>query len=199
MHNLYHSNVSSILYTHGHRLQCTTIHGVFPLLLSPLADSPLPPFCSPFNPLLLTWNPPFPNPPPSKFLEPQLPSASLRQPQEEPGIFYPEHFRLIPLLTHISFCRTVHLALIHAAIQIDIVVRLEVIYDFQATNRSEGGDTSCCGRSWQAPDLHLERARDHAGGPRTAWRADYWRGSARPWGGGGEFHRSHIYLHSSTK
>ncbi len=24
-------------------------------------------------------------------------------------------------------------------------------------------------------------------------------GSARPWGGGGEFHRSHIYLHRRTK
>jgi hypothetical protein len=53
MHNWYHSNVSSILYTHGHRLQCITIHGAFPLLLSPLADSPLPPFCSPFNPFYL--------------------------------------------------------------------------------------------------------------------------------------------------
>ncbi len=27
-----------------------------------------------------------------------------------------------------------------------------------------------------APDLHLERARDHVGGSRTAWCTDYWRG-----------------------
>jgi hypothetical protein len=37
-----------------------------------------------------------------------------------------------------------------------------------------------------APYLHLERARDRVGHSRTAWCADYWRGSARPWGGGGE-------------
>ncbi len=35
-----------------------------------------------------------------------------------------------------------NLTLIRAAIQIEVVVRLEVIYDFQATNRREGGDTS---------------------------------------------------------
>ncbi len=58
MHNWYHSNVSGILYIHGHRLQCTTIHGTFPLLLSPLAGSPLSPLCSSFDPFLLTWNPP---------------------------------------------------------------------------------------------------------------------------------------------
>jgi hypothetical protein len=74
---------------------------------------PLPSLCSPFNPLLLTWNPPScdrirpprsqvackltslaptlsPNPPPSKFPEPQLPRASLRRPQEQSGIFCPE-------------------------------------------------------------------------------------------------------------
>jgi hypothetical protein len=75
------------------------------------------------------------------------------------------------------------LTLNRAAIQIDVVVRLEVIYDFQATNRREGGDTSCRGRSQEAPGLHLERARDHEGGPRTAWCADYWRGEclARGW------------------
>jgi hypothetical protein len=27
-----------------------------------------------------------------------------------------------------------------------------------------------------APHLNLERARDHEGGSRTAWCADYWRG-----------------------
>jgi hypothetical protein len=75
-----------------------------PLLLSP---------SSPLYPLLLTWNPPscdrnrpprsqvackltlpcptlHPNPPPSKFPEPQLPSASLRRPQEYSGFFCPE-------------------------------------------------------------------------------------------------------------
>jgi hypothetical protein len=69
---------------------------------------------------------------------------------------------------------------------IDVVVRLEVLYDLQATNRREGGDTSCRGRSQEAPGPHLERARDRAGGSRTAWCADYRRGSARPGGGGGE-------------
>jgi hypothetical protein len=48
----------------------------------------------------------------------------------------------------------------------------KVIYDLQATNRREGGDTSCRGRSREAPGLHLERARDRAGGSRTAWRAN---------------------------
>ncbi len=61
-------------------------------------------------------------------------------------------------------------------------MRLEVIYDFQATNRREGGDTSCRGRSREAPGLHLERARDRADGSRTAWRADYWRGECPAWG-----------------
>ncbi len=28
----------------------------------------------------------------------------------------------------------------------------------------------------EAPNLHLERARDYVGGSRTAWCADYWRG-----------------------
>ncbi len=42
---------------------------------------------------------------------------------------------------------------------------LEVIYDFKATNRREGGDMSCRGRSREAPGLHLERARDRVPGP----------------------------------
>jgi hypothetical protein len=54
MHNWYHSSISSIPYIHRHGLQCTTIHGVSPLFLSPLASSPFLPLC----PLLLTWNPP---------------------------------------------------------------------------------------------------------------------------------------------
>ncbi len=57
-----------------------------------------------------------------------------------------------------------------------------VIYDFQAANRREGGNTSCRGRSREAPGLHLERARDRAGGSRIAWRADYWRGECPAWG-----------------
>jgi hypothetical protein len=44
MHNWYHSSISGIPYIHGHKLQCTTIHGAFPLLLSSLASSPLSPF-----------------------------------------------------------------------------------------------------------------------------------------------------------
>ncbi len=90
-----------------------------PLLLSPLADSPLSPLCSPFDPLLLTCNPPscdrihpprsqvawkltspvptlYPNPPLSKFPEPQLPSASLRWPQESSGVFCPEQWQSNP-------------------------------------------------------------------------------------------------------
>jgi hypothetical protein len=55
------------------------------------------------------------------------------------------------------------------------------MYDFQATNRREGGDTSCRGCSREAPGLHLERARDSAGGSRTAWRADYWWGECPAW------------------
>jgi hypothetical protein len=38
------------------------------------------------------------------------------------------------------------------------------------------------GRSWEAPGLHLERARDRSGGSRTAWRADYWQGECPAWG-----------------
>jgi hypothetical protein len=106
-YNWYHSNVTGIHYVHKHRLQYTWR---IPLaFLFPLADSLL----SPFYPLLLTWNPPscdrirpprsqvackltppsqsFPNPPPSKFPEPRLPSAPLRRPQEESGVFCPEH------------------------------------------------------------------------------------------------------------
>ncbi len=35
---------------------------------------------------------------------------------------------------------------------------------------------SCRGCSRKAPGLHLERARERAGGSRTAWCTDYWRG-----------------------
>jgi hypothetical protein len=38
---------------------------------------------------------PHPNPPPSKFPEPQLPSASLRRPQEYSGFFCPEQYSTI--------------------------------------------------------------------------------------------------------
>jgi hypothetical protein len=130
MHNCYHSNISGILYVHGHELQCTTIHGALPLLLSPLADPFCLPLCSPFSPLLLTWNPPCcdrirpprsqvackltsldptlsPNPPPSKFPEPQLPSASLRRPQEQPRVFCQEHICSVhpcSLLSNSNWC-----------------------------------------------------------------------------------------------
>ncbi len=51
----------------------------------------------------------------------------------------------------------------------------------------------------EAPDLHLERARDRVGSSRTAWCADYWRGSTRSRGGGGGGHRSQISLPSCPK
>jgi hypothetical protein len=93
MHNWYHSNVSGIHYVYVHGLQCTTIHGAFPLLLSPLANSPLPPL---FTPLLLTWNPPScdrirpprsqvaciltsPDPTPPQTLSPSIPSTPITQ------------------------------------------------------------------------------------------------------------------------
>ncbi len=103
MHNWYHSNVSSILYTHGHNCNVQLLYTWrIPLaFISPCRF----PFVSPLLPSLLTWNPPscdrirplrsqvackltspvptlYPNPPPSKFPEPQLPSALLRRPQE---------------------------------------------------------------------------------------------------------------------
>jgi hypothetical protein len=112
IYNWYHSKrlKHSFMYTNTDY----NIHGAFPLLfLLPL----LIPLCLPLlplHPLLLTWNPPScdrispprsqvackltssvptlsPNPPPSKFPEPQLPSASLRRPQEQSGVFYPKH------------------------------------------------------------------------------------------------------------
>ncbi len=89
-----------------------------PLLSSPLADSALFPIAPLSTPLLLTWNPPScdrirpprsqvackltspvltlsPTPPPSSFPEPQLPSASLRRPQDQSGVFYPEQVYLM--------------------------------------------------------------------------------------------------------
>ncbi len=92
------------------------IHGTFPLLfISPCRF----PFAPLSNPSLLTWNPPCcdrirpprsqvtckltspfstlsPIPPPSKFPESRLPSASLWRPQDS-GIFCPEH--LLPVTT----------------------------------------------------------------------------------------------------
>ncbi len=115
IHNWYHSNVSSILLCTWTQVTIYMAHSPC-FFLSPCQF----PFVSPcfhFNPLLLTWNPPScdrirpprsqvackltspvptlsPNPPPSKFPEPQLPSATLRQPQEKSCIFYPERYRL---------------------------------------------------------------------------------------------------------
>jgi hypothetical protein len=114
IHDWHHSSISGTPYIQLSRLQCTSIHSAFPLLLSPLARFPLLPFCTPF---LLTWNPPScdricpprsqvackltspiapltQDPPPSKFPEPQLTSALLRRPQEQSGVFCPEHSRL---------------------------------------------------------------------------------------------------------
>ncbi len=109
IYNWYHSNASAILYIHEHRLHYT--YGAFPLLFVSPCWFPFVPLS---NPLLLTWNPPScdrirpprsqvackltspvptlsPNPPLSKFPEPQLPSASLRRPQGQFGVFCPEH------------------------------------------------------------------------------------------------------------
>jgi hypothetical protein len=60
IHDWYHSNVSGILlYT---RAYITIYMAHSPCFLSPLAASfclpLLPPLCSPFDPLSLTWNPP---------------------------------------------------------------------------------------------------------------------------------------------
>jgi hypothetical protein len=94
IYNWYHSNVAGIHYVHEYRLQYTWR---IPLAFSPLADSLLLPF---LTPLYLLGNPPscdmirppwsqvackltspFPTlspiPPPSKFPEPRLSSASL--------------------------------------------------------------------------------------------------------------------------
>ncbi len=55
-------------------------------------------------------------------------------------------------------------------------MRLEVIYDFSG-NQQERGRLCVMPQPYsEAPDLHLERARDRMGGSRTAWCADYWRG-----------------------
>jgi hypothetical protein len=83
------------------------------------------PFVSPLLPSLLTWNPrscdrirppwsqvackltspvpPFTQTlPPSKFPEPQLPSALLRRPQEQSGVFCPEHYYYIEDFSNIN-------------------------------------------------------------------------------------------------
>jgi hypothetical protein len=92
IHNWYLSSIQSFQYIHEYELQYTIIHGRIPLAFN------LPfllPLSSLLHPLLLTWNPPscdrnrpprsqvackltlpcptlHPNPPPSKFPEPQL-------------------------------------------------------------------------------------------------------------------------------
>jgi hypothetical protein len=92
MYNWYHSSISGILYIHGHRLRCTTIHGAFPMLLSPLASSPFLPLCTPFYllgtllavtgivhlglRLLVNWPPlSYPSPRPSPLQIPRTPTA----------------------------------------------------------------------------------------------------------------------------
>jgi hypothetical protein len=107
------------------------MHGAFPLLFLSPCWFPFVSPCSPFNPLLLTWNPPScdrihlprsqvackltspvptlsPNPPPSKFPEPQLPSASLRRPQEQSGIFCPEQFWFCKKHLHSESINIIH-------------------------------------------------------------------------------------------
>jgi hypothetical protein len=56
IHNWYHSNVSIILLCT--RIQVAIYVAHSPCFFFPLADSPLFPLCSPFQPLVLTWNPP---------------------------------------------------------------------------------------------------------------------------------------------
>ncbi len=54
--------------------------------------------------LLVNWPPPlsypFPKPSPSKFPEPKLPSALLRRPQDESGVFCPEQLELSSPITN---------------------------------------------------------------------------------------------------
>jgi hypothetical protein len=51
----------------------------------------------------------------------------------------------------------------------------------------------------EAPDLHLERARDRVGSSRTAWCANYWRGERPVQGWWWRGHRSQISLLSRPK
>ncbi len=104
---------SHSLYT---RTQITIYMAQSPCFLLPLVDSLLFPFVPLSDPLLLTWNPPScdrirpprsqvackltspvptlsPNPPPTKFPEPQIPSTSQRRPQEQSVVFCPEQLQ----------------------------------------------------------------------------------------------------------
>jgi hypothetical protein len=67
-----------------------------------------------------------------------------------------------------------------------VVVQLEVIYGFQATNRREGGDTSCPGLGREAPGLHLKEVETVQAVPELLGMLTIGGGSARPWGGSGE-------------
>jgi hypothetical protein len=110
----YQFNHSNIYTNTSYNIQLYMAHS--PCFYLPLPISPF----SPLYPFLLTWNPPscdrnrpprsqvackltlpcpnlHPNPPPSKFPEPQLPSASLRRPQEYSGSFCPEQDRWIDI------------------------------------------------------------------------------------------------------
>ncbi len=64
------------------------------------------------------------------------------------------------------------------------------------TNRREGGDTSCRGRSREALGLHLEELETVRAAPELLGAPTIGGGSARPGGGGGEIHRSHTYMPS---
>ncbi len=118
--NWYHSHVQAfIMYTtqvkiYMARSPCLSISPCWSPLLPLL---PLLPFPIPFYllgtllavtgsvhlglRLLVNWpslTQPFPKPSPSKFPEPKLPSASLRRPQDEFGVFCPEQLpkELVP-------------------------------------------------------------------------------------------------------
>ncbi len=74
------------------------------------------------------------------------------------------------------------LTLIWKVVQNYVAVRLRVILYIlymtpKATNRREGGLTSCCGRSLKLRAFtQKELCRDGEGSSKTAWSADYWLG-----------------------
>jgi hypothetical protein len=104
-------------FEHSLRTQAQIAYnGAFPLPSFLPLLVPFVPLASLFNPLLLTWNPPScdrirpprsqvackltpldtppPQPSPSKFPEPELPSTSLGRPQDESGVFCPEQVQI---------------------------------------------------------------------------------------------------------
>ncbi len=62
-------------------------------------------------------------------------------------------------------------------------MRQEVIYDFLGDQYESGRLNVMLQPQLEAPGLHLERARDYAGGTSTAWCADYGQGEYPARGG----------------